>query len=48
VRVVVTRPGAGGEELAARLRGRGHEVVLCPLIAIEPLGDEPVEVAGYD
>ncbi|MBA3329954.1 MAG: uroporphyrinogen-III synthase [Actinobacteria bacterium] len=48
MRVVVTRPGAGGEELAARLRGRGHEVVLCPLIAIEPLGDEPVEVAGYD
>jgi len=48
VRVVVTRPGAGGEELAARLRGRGHEVVLCPLIAIEPLGDGPVEVGGYD
>ena len=48
MRVVVTRPGAGGEELAARLRGRGHEVVLCPLIAIEPLGDGPVEVGGYD
>ena len=48
MRVVVTRPGEGAEELAARLRGRGHEVMLCPLIAIEPLGDGPVEVAGYD
>ncbi len=36
------------EELAARLEARGHEVVLCPLIAVEPLGDEPIEVDGYD
>jgi uroporphyrinogen-III synthase len=26
----------------------GHEPVLCPLIEIEPLGDEPVDVSGYD
>ena len=48
MRVVVTRPGEGAEELAGRLRECGHEVVLCPVIAIESLGDEPVEVAGYD
>ena len=25
-----------------------HEVVHCPLLEIEPLGDEPVDVSGYD
>jgi uroporphyrinogen III methyltransferase / synthase len=48
VRVVVTRPEGQGEELAARLRELGHEVVLCPLVRIEPLGDEPVDADGYD
>ena len=36
------------EPLAGRLEALGHEVVDCPLIAIEPLGDEPIDVAGYD
>lgn len=36
------------EELAARLEELGHQAVLCPLVAIQPLGDEPVDVAGYD
>ena len=36
------------EELAARLEARGHETVHWPLIAVEPLGDEPVDVDGYD
>jgi len=31
-----------------RLEALGHEVVHCPLIAVEPLGDEPIDVAGYD
>jgi uroporphyrinogen-III synthase len=35
-------------DLAERLRAAGHDVVLCPLIAIEPLGDSPVDAAGYD
>jgi uroporphyrinogen-III synthase len=26
----------------------GHEVVSCPLIAVEPAGDEPVDVEGFD
>lgn len=34
--------------LAARLRALGHEVETCPLVAVEPLGDEPVDVFGYD
>jgi uroporphyrinogen-III synthase len=36
------------EELAARLEERGHEAVRWPLIAVESLGDEPVDVDGYD
>jgi uroporphyrinogen-III synthase len=48
VRIVVTRPRGQAEELAGRLEALGHEVALCPLIAIEPLGDAPVDVAGYD
>ena len=35
-----------GDELVARLAALGHEAVHCPLIAIEPLGDEPVDVDG--
>ena len=34
------------DDLASRLRG--HEVVHVPLIETEPLGDEPIEVDGYD
>jgi len=48
VRVIVTRPRAQAEPLAERLRALGHEVVLCPLLEVEPLGEAPVEVEGYD
>jgi uroporphyrinogen-III synthase len=48
VRVIVTRPEGQEEPLAARVRGLGHEVVLCPLTRIEPLGDAPIELGGYD
>jgi uroporphyrinogen-III synthase len=34
------------DDLAARLRG--HEAVHVPLIETEPLGDEPIDVGGYD
>jgi uroporphyrinogen-III synthase len=30
------------------LRAQGHDAVSVPLVAIEPLGDEPVELGGYD
>lgn len=48
MKVVVTRPAAQADELARRLEELGHEVVRCPLIEIEPLGDAPVDVSGYD
>lgn len=48
MRIVVTRPEGQEQDLVARLARLGHEVVHCPLIAIEPLGDEPIEVSGYD
>ena len=48
VRVILTRPAGQAEPLAARLREQGHQVVLCPLVAIQPLGPEAVDVADYD
>ena len=48
VRIVVTRAESQADPLAGRLEALGHEVVRCPLIRIEPLGDEPVDPSGYD
>jgi uroporphyrinogen-III synthase len=48
MKVVVTRPEGQEEELVRGLVALRHEVVHCPLLAIEPLGDEPVDVDGYD
>jgi uroporphyrinogen-III synthase len=48
VKIVVTRPEGQEQELTLRLEALGHEVVHCPLIAVEPLGDEPIDVSGYD
>ena len=42
MKVVVTRPRGQERELVAGLEALGHEVVHCPLIEVEPLGDEPV------
>jgi uroporphyrinogen-III synthase len=47
-RVIVTRAAGQDAELAALLEASGHEAVRCPLIAIEPLADDPVDVAEYD
>ena len=47
MRVVVTRPRGQEGELSARLEGLGHDVLFCPLIAIEPVGGA-VDVTGYD
>ena len=44
----MTRPEGRNEELAGRLRRAGHEVVCEPLIAVEALGDAPIELDGYD
>jgi multiple sugar transport system substrate-binding protein len=37
MRVVVTRPKADGERTGAALRARGHEVLLAPLMTVEPI-----------
>jgi uroporphyrinogen-III synthase len=43
VRVLVTR-----EELVGPVESLGHDAVLCELIRIEPLGDDPVDARSYD
>ncbi len=48
LKIVVTRPEGQAEPLAGRLRRLGHEVLACPLIRIEPLGEARVDVARYD
>jgi uroporphyrinogen-III synthase len=48
LRVIVTRPRDQAGTLAERIEQLGHEPVLCPLIRIEPLGDGPIDVSGYD
>ncbi len=48
MRIVVTRPRGQEGELVARLEALGHDVDVCPLVAVEPLGDDPIEVARYD
>jgi uroporphyrinogen-III synthase len=46
--VIVTRPRAQAAPLAAALEAAGIDVVLCPLIEIERVSDDPVDGAGYD
>jgi uroporphyrinogen-III synthase len=48
MRILVTRPRAQAEPLASRLRALGHEVEVCPLVEVEPLGGDPVDLAPYD
>jgi uroporphyrinogen-III synthase len=43
MRVLVTR-----EELVARVEALGHEAVVCELIRVEPLGDDPIDAGAYD
>lgn len=46
MKVVITRAEVG--ELGRRLETLGHEVVHCPLIRTEPLGDEPLDLSEWD
>lgn len=48
LRVIVTRAAEHNEPLASRIEALGHEVVRCPLIAVEPVGPEAVGLDGYD
>jgi uroporphyrinogen-III synthase len=47
-RVIVTRARDSAGPLAERLEALGLEVVLCPLIELEPAGPPEVDVTGYD
>jgi uroporphyrinogen-III synthase len=48
MRIVVTRPRGQEDELARGLEALGHDVVLCPLLEVEPLGNDPVDISDYD
>ena len=48
MKIVVTRADEQADELVARLEALGHDVVRCPLIRIEPLGDDPIDPSPYD
>lgn len=48
MRVVVTRARGQAEPLASRIEALGHAVVLCPLIRIDEVGSEPVDLSRYD
>ncbi|MEX2646681.1 MAG: uroporphyrinogen-III synthase, partial [Gaiellaceae bacterium] len=40
--------GRRAEPLAGRLGALGHDIVHVPLVRVDPLGDAPVDVDGYD
>lgn len=48
MKILLTRPEGRNEQLAEALRDAGHEVAVEPLIAVEPLGDDPIDLEGYD
>lgn len=48
MKLIVTRPAGQEHDLVERLEALGHDVVRCPMIRIESLSDEPIDVVGYD
>jgi uroporphyrinogen-III synthase len=48
LRVLVTRPREQASPLVNALESRGFAVVVEPLIRIEPLSDDAIDVRGYD
>jgi len=48
LRVIVTRAAARATPLADVLQAEGYDVVVCPLIEIEPIDDGPIDVRPYD
>ena len=46
MRIAVT--GTDNGQLAGRLADLGHDVVPCPLIEIEAIGPDEIDVSGYD
>jgi len=48
LRVIVTRAREQLEPLAGRIAQLGLEVVRCPLIELQAIGPDRVDVGGYD
>ena len=48
LRALVTRPREQASKLADELLAHGFEPVVEPLVAVEPVSDDPIDVAGYD
>jgi uroporphyrinogen-III synthase len=48
MKVLVTRPREQAQPLVDALLAHGFDVVAEPLIRVEPLSDEPIDVDGYD
>ena len=48
MRVAVTRARGQAAPLVERLEALGHEVAVCPLIEIESIGPDEIDVSGYD
>jgi uroporphyrinogen III methyltransferase/synthase len=46
--VLVTRPRAQAAKLVRALEAEGFDVVAEPLIAVESLSEDPIDVSGYD
>ena len=47
-RILVTRAQERAAGFVDLLEGLGYEVAVCPLIEVEPLSDEPIDVSVYD
>ncbi len=47
-RIVVTRPEDQAAPVAQALERLGHEVIVCPLIRVEPLEGGPIDTTPYD
>jgi uroporphyrinogen-III synthase len=48
LRALVTRPREQAQALVEELQAQGFEPVVEPLLAVEPLSDDPIDVDGYD
>lgn len=47
-RIIVLRPQPGATATAQALRAAGHDPLVCPLFAIEPVAWTPADPAAYD
>ncbi|MBT4488730.1 MAG: uroporphyrinogen-III synthase, partial [Rhodospirillaceae bacterium] len=44
--LIVTRPREEAEDLARQLQGRGHRVLIEPMLTIQPLTDASLDLDG--